>query len=100
MAHLNSVYYTRGKGKSLFFLHGLGASLHQTVSLLDGIKNTQLISLDFPGHGKSPYPIDGNEPSFDYYTEELTIDNKSANLSLSGTLTLPSNDGISNLSPQ
>lgn len=71
MAQLNSTYYTRGKGEPLFFLHGLGASLHQTVKLLDGIKNRTLISLDFPGHGKSPYPSDGNEPSFDFYTDEV-----------------------------
>jgi pimeloyl-ACP methyl ester carboxylesterase len=71
MEQLNSVYYTKGKGKPLFFLHGLGASLHQTVSLLDGIENIQLVSLDFPGHGKTPYPSPGNEPSFDFYTDEL-----------------------------
>ena len=68
---LNSVYYTQGKGHPLIFLHGLGASIHQPVSLLDDMKNKQLITLDFPGHGKSQYPTQGNEPSFDFYTDEL-----------------------------
>ena len=32
-------------------------------------------------------------PPFDYYTEEITVENKEANLSLSGTFTLPSKEG-------
>ena len=32
-------------------------------------------------------------PPFDYYTEEIVVVNSEADLSLSGTLTLPSNDG-------
>ena len=71
MPQLNSVYYTRGNGKPLIFLHGLGASISQVVKLLDGLSNTQLVSLDFPGHGKSAYPSSGIDPSFDFYTDEL-----------------------------
>ncbi len=33
------------------------------------------------------------EPPFNYYSEELTVSNSKANITLSGTLTLPANDG-------
>lgn len=70
MPKFNSLYITRGVGKPFIFLHGLGASISQTVKIAGDFPNTQFISMDFPGHGKSPYPKD-NDPSFDFYAEEV-----------------------------
>lgn len=55
-----------------FFQHGLGAQLAQPQGLLKNLPNTQLISMDCPGHGATALPA-GKVPSFDYYADELLL---------------------------
>jgi len=43
----------RPRGKTLIFLHGLGADCEQALSLCAEMKNLQVICVDMPGHGQS-----------------------------------------------
>ena len=61
-------FETHGNGIPFLFIHGLGASLQQTKSLLQPISNVRKILPDCPGHGDSP---SGNTYSFDYFADEL-----------------------------
>ncbi len=40
-------------GKTLVFLHGLGADSEQAMALCKGLDEVRVISVDMPGHGKS-----------------------------------------------
>jgi pimeloyl-ACP methyl ester carboxylesterase len=62
-------YTTQGRGPAVVFLHGLGADHTQALAALSGLKNYQLISLDMPGHGKSPRA--NTRSSFDYFSNVL-----------------------------
>jgi len=65
----NQNYISQGKGTPIVFQHGLGSNIEQPKKLLKSLEGIQFISLDCPGHGKSPL-ID-RSPSFDYYADEV-----------------------------
>ena len=66
----DQVYYDiQGEGLPLLLFHGLGSSADQIFKLTYGMDSYQIISLDFPGHARSPYPKNGRLPSFQYYTD-------------------------------
>lgn len=62
-----SIHYEDiGEGVPILFMHGLGANLEQVMGLLQ-LKNTRLITFDFPGHGQtefSPEKVSTNFLSF------------------------------------
>lgn len=66
---VRSYYETRGQGKPLFFLHGLGGSTIQTANTLGDLEGYQCIFLDQRGHGNSSL---GDPASLTY--EELAKD--------------------------
>lgn len=53
-----NIYYERsGKGKTLLFLHGWGTSGDSFEPILSGLRSSfEIITLDFPGFGKSDEP--------------------------------------------
>lgn len=53
-----NIYYERsGKGKTLLFLHGWGTSGDSFEPILRGLRDSfEIITLDFPGFGKSDEP--------------------------------------------
>lgn len=60
-------YHDEGTGRPLLFLHGLGASLVQPVSILEGLTDVRLLSFDFRGHGLTEFdgpPSDYQIPVF------------------------------------
>lgn len=61
---------SKGEGVPLVFQHGLTASVKQTESLLDGIKDLHILAIDCPGHGLSRLPAD-YEPTFNQYADEV-----------------------------
>ena len=65
-------YLIKGQGIPFVFQHGLGSNLNQTPSLLQGLDDVQLISMDMPGHGKTPLPQD-TRPSFDFYADQAIL---------------------------
>ena len=68
--NFNLNYLSSGAGRPVIFQHGLGADATQAQALLGGMEGVQLISLDCPGHGKSPLPA-SYAPSFAAYTAEV-----------------------------
>ena len=71
LASYESLHFTkRGTGTPFLFQHGLGAQLEQAQGLLSEIEGVELISMDCPGHGKSPLPPN-KLPSFSWYTRIL-----------------------------
>jgi len=66
--HLN--YTSSGEGVSFVFQHGLGSNLQQPQSLLSGLKQVRLISMDCPGHGQSLLGA-GKKPAFAFYADEV-----------------------------
>ena len=69
MTSTDSLNYKReGLGIPFIFQHGLGSNLQQTLDLSARLVGLEVISMDCPGHGKSPLPDDLN-PSFEYYTQ-------------------------------
>ncbi len=63
-------YVCKGSGLPFFFQHGLGSRLEQPQGLLSDLSGVELISMDCPGHGKSPLLPD-TPASFSLYTELL-----------------------------
>ena len=68
--HYELNYINEGNGIPIVLQHGLGSNVAQSKKLLGDLSDIQLIALDCPGHGASPYPAD-RSPSFDYYVEEV-----------------------------
>ncbi|MEM9160441.1 MAG: alpha/beta hydrolase [Verrucomicrobiota bacterium] len=46
-------YEIRGTGRPFVFLHDLGMDRRQSLSMLEGLEGSQLITIDLPGHGES-----------------------------------------------
>jgi pimeloyl-ACP methyl ester carboxylesterase len=67
---MNLHYINQGQGVPFVFQHGLSANILQSKKLFDNLPDIQLISLDCPGHGQSPYPTHQN-PSFDFYADQV-----------------------------
>ncbi|GJM29305.1 MAG: esterase [Cyclobacteriaceae bacterium] len=59
-----------GHGLPVVFQHGLTANIKQTESLLAGLRNIRLLSIDCPGHGTSPLS-DDYLVSFNRYADEV-----------------------------
>ena len=59
-----------GEGTALLFQHGLTANIGQAKGLFAGISGVRLLSIDCPGHGSSPLPVDYH-PSFDHYADDV-----------------------------
>ncbi|MDH5399521.1 MAG: alpha/beta hydrolase [Cyclobacteriaceae bacterium] len=66
----NINYTISGNGRPFVFQHGLGANLQQAQGILGGLENMQLMTMDCPGHGKSPYNPE-TVPSFQNYTDAV-----------------------------
>ena len=60
----------KGNGVPLFFQHGLTANVIQIESLLGGLPDVQLLSIDCRGHGLSEVH-EGFTISFDSYADEV-----------------------------
>ncbi len=68
--HFPFHYQTSGAGFPFVFQHGLGGNLEQAQSLLAGLENVYLISMDCRGHGKTPFDP-AFPPSFNQYADDL-----------------------------
>ena len=87
-------YTTTGEGDAFVFQHGLGAQLEQAQGLFGAIHGFRLISMDCPGHGKTPaegHPL----PSFHVYADLLLglLDKLGVNQAIFGGISMGS--GIS-----
>ena len=63
-------FISDGQGTPLVFQHGLTANVTQTEALLKELNGVRLLSIDCPGHGKTPL-MKGYQPSFNQYTDEV-----------------------------
>ncbi|MEZ5070459.1 MAG: alpha/beta hydrolase [Bacteroidales bacterium] len=67
---MNPHFHRSGTGQPLVFQHGLGGNLEQTRLLLEGLPRTDFLTMDCPGHGKTP-ATDPERISFAGFADEL-----------------------------
>ena len=52
---VNFHYVDKGEGEPWVFLHGMGSDLNQPAMVFNKIPNVRFISMDFRGHGETPF---------------------------------------------